>query len=55
MVEQGAMTQGIIMSRIVEWVLVTKQEIVVLLRAKPTIVEGVLVAIRVRYSEPAFH
>ncbi len=55
MVEQRAMIQGIIMSRRVEWVLVTRKEIVVLLRAKPTVVEGVVVAIRVRYSEPAFH
>jgi hypothetical protein len=43
------------MSRRVEWVLVTKQEIIVLLRAKPTVVEGVLVVIRIRYNEPAFH
>jgi hypothetical protein len=43
------------MSRRVEQVLVTKQEIVVLLKAKPTILEGVLVAIIARYSEPRLH
>ncbi len=40
------------MSKGIESVLVTKQETIVLLRAKPTIVKGVLVAIKVRHREP---
>ncbi len=52
MVEQEVRTQGIRMSRGVESIFVTKQGIVVLPKAKPTIIEGVLVAVRVRYSEP---
>ncbi len=51
-VEQEVRTQGIRMSRGVESIFVTKQGIVVLPKAKPTIIEGVLVAVRVRYSEP---
>jgi len=35
-----------------ESILVTKQEIVILLRGKPIIVEGLPMAIRIRYSEP---
>jgi hypothetical protein len=40
------------MSRRVELVLIVKQEIVVLLRAKPTTEKGVPATVRVRYSEP---
>jgi hypothetical protein len=40
------------MFRGVESVIVTKQEIVVLPRTKPTIAQGVLMAIKVRYNEP---
>jgi hypothetical protein len=54
MVEQEVTTQGIKMSRGVELVLVTRQEIVILPRAKPIVAEGVPMAIRVRYSEPRF-
>ncbi len=39
------------MSKRVEWVLVIKQEIIVLPKAKPTVV-GVPVTIRIKYSEP---
>jgi hypothetical protein len=55
MVEQEAATQGIVMSRRVERVLVTRQEIVILPKAEPTITKGVLMVIRVRYNEPRFH
>jgi hypothetical protein len=54
-VEQKATIQGIKMSRRVELVLVTRQETIVLPRAKPTIVEGGPVAIRMRYNEPRFN
>jgi hypothetical protein len=40
------------MFRGVELILVTKQETIVLLKTKPTITQGVLVVIKVRYSEP---
>jgi hypothetical protein len=40
------------MSRRVESIFVTKQGIIVLPRAKPTIVKGVHVVVRMRYSEP---
>jgi len=36
----------------VELVLVIRKEIVVLPRVKPTVIEGVPMVIRVRYSEP---
>jgi hypothetical protein len=39
------------MSKVVEPVLITRQEIVILLRAKPTVIEGVHVGVIVRYSE----
>ncbi len=55
MVEREVTTQGIRMSRRVESILVTRQEIIVLLRAKPTLVEGVHVVVRVKYSEPKFN
>ncbi len=51
-VEQKASTQGIIISKGVESVLVIKQEIVVLLRVEPIVVEGVPTAVIVKYSEP---
>jgi hypothetical protein len=43
------------MSRKVESVLVTKQEIVLLLRVEPTIAIGVPMVVRVRYNEPIFN
>jgi hypothetical protein len=43
------------MSRGFESILVTKQETVILLKAKPIIVEGLPMAIRVKYSEPIFN
>ncbi len=55
MVEQLATTQGIKMSRGVELVLVTRQETIILPRAKPTIVEGVPMVIKMRYNEPIFN
>jgi len=51
-VEQEAATQGIRMFKGVELVFITKQEIVVLLRTKPIIAQGIPLAIKVRYSEP---
>jgi hypothetical protein len=43
------------MSRGVEPVLVTRQEIIILPRVEPTIVEGVPMVVRVRYNEPKFN
>jgi hypothetical protein len=43
------------MSKGVESVLVTKQEIVILLRAKTTMAKGVPMAVKVRCSEPKFN
>jgi hypothetical protein len=40
------------MSKAVESVLVTRQEIIVLLRAKPIVAQGVPVVVKVRYNEP---
>jgi len=51
-VEQEAATQGIRMFKGVELVFITKQEIVVLLRTKPIIAQGIPLVIKVRYSEP---
>ncbi len=51
-VEQKIATQGIKMSRRVESIFVTKQETIVLPRVEPMVVEGVLVVVKVRYSEP---
>jgi hypothetical protein len=51
-VEQEVTTQGITMSRRVEPVLVIRQKIIDLPRVKPTLIEGVPMAIRVKYSEP---
>ncbi len=55
MVEQETTTQGIRMSKGVELVLVIKQETIVLLRAQPTVAQGVFVAIKVKYNEPKFN
>jgi predicted amino acid racemase len=54
-VEQEATIQGIRMSRGIELVLVTRQKIVILQRAKPIIAKGVHVVIKVRYNEPRFN
>jgi hypothetical protein len=54
-VEQEVATQGIKMSIGVEPILVTRQEIVILPKVEPTTVEGVLVTIKMRYSEPIFN
>jgi hypothetical protein len=43
------------MSREVEPILVTRQETIILPRAKPTVVEDVPVAIKVKYSERRFN
>ncbi len=43
------------MSKAVELVLVTKQKIIVVPKVKPTIVEGGLTVVRMRYSEPRFN
>jgi hypothetical protein len=43
------------MSQGVELVLIIKQKIVVLLRVKSTMVERVLVVIRMIYNEPKFN
>jgi len=51
-VEQEATTQGIIMSKGVEPVLVIKQEIVVLLRIELIVVKGVPMGVKVRDNEP---
>ncbi len=54
-IEQEAITHGIKISRRVEPILITKQENVILLKAKPTMAKGVLMAVRVRYNEPRVH
>jgi len=54
-VEQEVAIQGIKMPRGVELVLVTRQEIVVLPRVEPIVIEGVLVVVTVRYIEPIFN
>jgi hypothetical protein len=43
------------MSRGVEPILVIKQKIVDLPRVEPTLIEGVPMAIRVKYSEPSLN
>jgi hypothetical protein len=43
------------MSKKVELVFVTRQEIVILPRIEPTIAKGVSMAIRVKYNEPKFN
>ncbi len=52
MVEQEVVTQGIKMSKGVESILVIRQKTIVLLRTKPTMAQGVHVAIKVKYGEP---
>jgi hypothetical protein len=39
----------------IESILVIKQEVVVLPRAKPTIIECVLVLVKMKYNEPIFN
>ncbi len=51
-VDQKVTTQGIKISIGVELVLINKQKTVVLPRVEPIVTEGVLMAIRVKYSEP---
>jgi hypothetical protein len=55
MVEQKATIQGIKMSKRVEPILVIKQETIVLPKAKPIVVKGVLVAIKMKYNEQRFN
>jgi hypothetical protein len=55
MVEQEATNQGIKMSRRVEPILVIKQETIVLPKAKPIVVEGVPVVVKMKYSEHRFN
>ncbi len=53
MVKQEAPIQGIRMSRGVELVLVTRQEIVILPKVEPIVAQGVFVVVRVRrYTKP---
>jgi hypothetical protein len=40
------------MSKGVELVLVTKQETIVLPKAKPTMAQGVPMAVKIKYNEP---
>jgi hypothetical protein len=54
-VDQKVATHGVKMSKGVESILVSRQEILVLPRVEPTIVEGVHVVVKVRYSEPRFN
>ncbi len=54
-IEQKVETQGIRMFKGVEPVLLTRQEIVILPKAKPIVAKGILVVIRVRYNEPRFN
>jgi hypothetical protein len=51
-VEQEVAIQGIRMSRGVESIFVIRQETIVLPRIETIVVQGVHVAIKVRYSEP---
>ncbi len=55
MVEQESVIQSIKMFKGVKLMLITKQKIVALLRIGPTVIEGVLVAIKVRCNEPKFN
>jgi hypothetical protein len=55
MVEQEATNHGIKMSRRVEPILVIKQETIVLPKAKPIVVEGVPVVVKMKYSEHRFN
>ncbi len=51
-VEQKVAIQGIKMSKGIESILITKQEIVVVPIAEPTIAQGVSMVVKVRYNEP---
>jgi hypothetical protein len=51
-VEVEAITQGIRMSKGIEPVLVSRQEIIFLPKAKLTITKGVLMVVKVKYNEP---
>ncbi len=55
MVEQKAIIQGIKMSKRIERILVTRQEILILPKVEPTVSQGVHVAIIIKYSEPIFN
>ncbi len=50
--EQRVVARGIRMSRGVEPIFVIKQETTFLPKVKPTLVKGVPMVIRVKYSEP---
>jgi len=54
-VEQEATTQGIKMSKQVEPILIIREKIIILPRAEPTIVEGILAIVKIKYSEPRFN
>jgi hypothetical protein len=54
-VEHKAVIKGIKMSKGVELISAISEETIVLPKVRPTIIEGVLVAIKVRYSEPKFN
>jgi hypothetical protein len=54
-VEQEVANYGIIMSKGVESILVTRQETVVLQGAEPIVAKHVHVAIRMEYNEPKFN
>jgi hypothetical protein len=54
-VKQEVTNYGIRMSKGVEPILITRQEIIVLPKAESIVVKHVHVAIRVKYNEPKFH
>jgi len=54
-VEQEVITLGIRMSRRVEPIFVTRQETIVLPRAKSIIAQGVLMVVSIKYSELIFN
>jgi hypothetical protein len=54
-VEQEATTQGIKLSKQVELVLVIRKIYIILPRVKPTIGEGIIAVIKIRYNEPRFN
>jgi hypothetical protein len=55
MVKQETTTQGIKMSKRVGPILITRWETIILPRVEPTMAQGVLVAVKVRYNEPRFN
>ncbi len=55
MVEQEFVIRGIKMFKGIKLMLITKQKIVALLRIEPTVIKGVLVAIKARCNEPKFN